>query len=93
MGHKHPPETGKQLKLLAELIEAFEGTTGLSGMDALTVSELKAIMALMQTSTQQEAAAKCGVRTDTYKKTLASVRQKLLLENTAQLKAALQGPL
>ena len=76
---------------LSAVAQMLERATGLNTLDELTVGEINAITALMQSKTQREAASRCSIGMDTYKKTIGSVREKLLLENSAQLRALLKS--
>lgn len=76
---------------LRTLTLALEQHTGLVGLDTLTTREVTALGAVYKSQTQAEAAVHTHVSLETFKGHMSSAREKLNLETTNQLRAALRS--
>lgn len=83
-------ERGLIERRLESLTLALEQQTGIIGLDALTTREVSALGAVYSTQTLASAADHSRVSLDTFKGQIASAREKLGVENTNQLRAALR---
>ncbi|MGJ8638362.1 MAG: hypothetical protein ACSHYA_03125 [Opitutaceae bacterium] len=84
----HELDRFRQLDSRRELIYGqLSSGFGLDGFDLLSLKEVEAITALIQTNNLQQAAQSCGVVSDTMKDRASSIREKLGLETTRQLRA------
>ncbi|MGJ8638373.1 MAG: hypothetical protein ACSHYA_03180 [Opitutaceae bacterium] len=75
-------------KRFLRLTDVIGARAEVCGLDQLTTGEVRAINALMQAPKAKAASEQLAIREDTLKKSLGSIREKLLLESTAQLRAA-----